>query len=75
LRNIARELGMPVAELLEDRPQQLSEGQATSLIRELAAQPIGPAVQALSDSAPDLLGLLSRAEGYVKDLESERGKS
>lgn len=67
LRRISRVLGVPLAELLEG--DRSGEGRAAELLQELAATPIRPAVQALTESAPDLLDLLSRAESYVRELE------
>jgi transcriptional regulator with XRE-family HTH domain len=75
LRSISRELDVSLSELLEEDRHRPLEDRASSLVRELAAQPIGPAVQILNESAPDLLDLLGQAERYVKDLEGKRGKS
>jgi len=76
LRNISQALDIPLVSLLEGRDsRQIEEGEATSLVREFAMQDIGPAIQALGDAAPDLLGLLSRAESYVKGQEQTRGES
>lgn len=74
LRSIARELGIPLGELLEGGSERPEETHANALLRELSDHPIRPAVEALSDSAPDLLDLLSRAESYVKHLEGPREK-
>ena len=68
LRKIANFLGVPIVSLLEDPDAdgRAEEVPAIALLRELTSQPIGPAMQSLAASAPDLSDLLTRAERYVK---------
>lgn len=74
LRGIARLLDIPLGVLLEETEDRegVDGALATSLLRELASQPVGPAVHSLAAAAPDLFDLLSRAERYVRDLDRRR---
>jgi transcriptional regulator with XRE-family HTH domain len=80
LRNlcgIARLLGIAPGELLkaaDDPDSPHLDDTATSLLRELTLQPMGPAVRSLQAAAPDLLDLLNRAERYVSDLDRQRDR-
>lgn len=76
LRNIARALEVPLGNLLQDyEEEEPGDTEAASLIREFTSHPAGPAMRSLTESAPDLLDLLSRAERYVKEHGEARGKS
>jgi transcriptional regulator with XRE-family HTH domain len=67
LHGIARHLDLPLGELLEGK----SDDSAASLLRELASEPVGPAMRSLREATPDLFDLLSRAERYVRDLDRQ----
>jgi transcriptional regulator with XRE-family HTH domain len=83
LRTIARILEVPLASLLEEpgergseSPSAASDGatesDAVGLLRELTADPAGPAVRTLAAAAPDLWDLLRRAEVCVGEFDRNR---
>jgi len=80
LRAIAQLLDVPLASLLEesggrpsgDPPGGTTESDAVDLLRELTADPAGPAVRTLAAVGPDLSDLLKRAEAFVGAFDRDR---